>query len=160
MNATIIAMLCALIVSCTQEQRSNLSATTFEQIEVVKDTNRNIVMTKSGIADSNNFRTFKYYDTTGRLVFVIEWGGLDHNRKLSSPQLIDTGINGILAGSYFYNEYLSNLFGPVNNFQAYLDSHAVDSHGKHFKITDSIIYKNYNFHLMQNEFENLKKYLE
>ena len=161
MKAALIALFSVLIVSCTQErQRANQKASNFEQIEIVTDTNRSIVMTKSGIADSNNIRTFKYYDTTGRLVCVIEWGGLDNSRKSISPQIIDTGKNGILAGKYFYNEYLSNLFGPVNNFQIYLDTNAVDSHVMAFDMTDSIIHKNYNFHLMQIEFENLKRYLK
>ena len=155
MKPILAIMLGVLILSC--KEKKQISA--FTDIEIVKDTSTNIIMTKSGIADSNNFRTFKYYDTTGRLVFIIEWGGVENLRRMISPQIVDTGINRILAGRYFYQEYLSNVFGSSNNFQALIDKNITEKKNTAFNFTDSILFKNHTLHLSQTEFDNLMDFL-
>lgn len=154
MKVTAILFFFVLLFACTQKK----SIRKFSEVEIISDAERNIIMTKSGIADSNNSRIFKYYDTTGRLVFVIEWGGLNQTRRMLSPQILDTGINTVLAGELFYKEYLLSTFGQINNFWLFIGSNKNDEI-KVFNIVDSVIFKNFKFHLLKAEFDNLQNYL-
>lgn len=154
-------LLGGLTFSCNEKKHtSSPNSSDFSTIEVLKDSSNNIIMTKSGFADPDNFRKFKYYDTTGRLVFIIEWGGIENRRRMISLQTIDTGVNKILAGRYFYAEYLSTFFGAPNNFWVSIEHNIVNDKRAAFKYTDSIIYNHYKFHLSQSEFENLLDYLK
>jgi hypothetical protein len=108
---------------------------------------------------SNGLGSLKYYDTTGRLVFVIEWGGVDSIRRMLSPQIADTGANSYLAGMYFYREYLNPIFGYENNFSRYLEPFIEGQSAEAFRVTDSIIHRNYGFELRKAEFDCLLRFL-